>query len=160
MKRISFYMFWLCLAASAWSGLSAAEWAMFCKGPISITIRKDLSGILSSSGVTITMQFNNPNKKAGNHFENLANGECSWPDRPLRSSERACMMLSYGANVESEFAIEYQLLPSGELRPQLRILGGGITERLSGLKQDGRKMRVITDGYPSCGRVVRIEEVR
>ena len=31
------------------------------------------------------------------------------------------MVLEYGGNTETEFAVEYQLMPDGALRPALRI---------------------------------------
>jgi len=94
MKSALLY-FITCVAASlAATPIFAKVWPMYFKSGSSLTV--EVRYFINSGPASIEIYYPKATKAAGNKFENLKAGECSWPDRTIRSDERSSAVFSYG----------------------------------------------------------------
>ncbi|MCB1173245.1 MAG: hypothetical protein KDK39_06760 [Leptospiraceae bacterium] len=151
-KIVLLLIFMSCLLSA--TAMQAKAWPIFCKGPLQVTITKQLAaGILSAGDASIRIGFRNPGVKDGPQMEGLQAGECSWPDRALNQNETNCLNLVLSGTDINSLAIEYQVLAGGELKASLAGYAGSLASRLSGLKETNRQITISVDGFKSCGIV-------
>lgn len=83
----------LCMSVFA-TPASAKVWPLFCKTGPALTVQILFS--INSGPSSLNVYYPKASKPAGNRFENLKAGECSWPDRVMKPDERSSAVFHYG----------------------------------------------------------------
>lgn len=91
--------------------LEAKAWPLFCRsGPgLSVRIHTTTVGV---SRLRVYITFPRINTAAGQKFENLQPGQCSWPDRPLRANEVTEIQTVIGGEPIYYVTPDHRLVPS------------------------------------------------
>ena len=126
----------------------AEYWPMFCKAGSSLNVRVSEDLATEKMARYLVIDFQKLTIAAGQNFENLKPGQCSWPDRALNAGEMPCLLWNLNKDVHT-IRVNHEIQADGSVITKVDNWALGPTVK-SVKGSTGRNFKVFVQNKGGC----------